>query len=87
MTGSGIWRSLPARARSGAEARQSLDDESLAWWCRLHAVEPTRSRAITELHERLRREARFHIHRRARGLAELPSSDLDDLAVQAATMR
>ncbi len=67
-----------------AAARESLDADSQAWLDRLHAAEPIRRGAITELHERLRREARFHIHRRAAGLAEFPRSDLDDLAVQAA---
>ncbi|PZS08021.1 MAG: RNA polymerase subunit sigma-70 [Solirubrobacterales bacterium] len=40
--------------------------------------------AIAQLHERLRREARFEIRKRARCLPELAASDLDDLAVQAA---
>ncbi len=68
----------------GAAAGRSLDAESRAWWDRLHAAEPIRRGAITELHERLRGEARFHIHRRAAGLAGFPRSDVDDLAVQAA---
>lgn len=51
---------------------------------RLRGVEPVRRYAIAELHERLRREARFEIRKRARRVPELPSSDLDDLAVQAA---
>jgi RNA polymerase sigma-70 factor (ECF subfamily) len=61
-----------------------LDAESVSWWRRLHAVEPVRRRAIAELHERLRHEARFHIDRRAAYLPTLPRSDLDDLAVQSA---
>ena len=40
--------------------------------------------AIAELHERLRREAWFHIRLRTRGMAEFPGSDVDDLAVMAA---
>jgi RNA polymerase sigma-70 factor (ECF subfamily) len=51
---------------------------------RLHDVGPVRNDAIAELHERLRREAWFHIRRRARWIAEFPRSDLDDLAVLAA---
>ena len=43
-----------------------------------------RDSAIAELHERLRREAWFHIRLRARGMSEFPRSDLDDLAVEAA---
>lgn len=60
------------------------DVESRAWLGRLRAVGPVRRDAIEELHERLRREALFHIRRRARSLHELPGSDLEDLAVQAA---
>ncbi|MGZ4249093.1 MAG: hypothetical protein ACXVUE_12410, partial [Solirubrobacteraceae bacterium] len=62
-----------------------LDAESRAWWVRLHGREPERDRAIAELHERLRREAWFHIRLRTRGMSEFPRSDLDDLAVQAAS--
>ncbi len=51
---------------------------------RLHAVGPVRRDAIEELHERLRREALFHIRRRAGSLHGFPGSDLHDLAVQAA---
>lgn len=36
------------------------------------------------MHERLRREAAFHIRARVRGLAGFPRSDIDDLAMQAA---
>lgn len=61
-----------------------LDAESRAWWVRLHEVGPVREHAIAELHERLRREAWFHIRLRARGMSEFPGSDLDDLAVMAA---
>ncbi len=61
-----------------------LDPESRSWWVRLHAAEPARGRAIAELHERLRREAWFHIRQRTRGILEFPKSDLDDLAVMAA---
>lgn len=82
MTGAMALRSVSGRG--GAEVRQPLDAESRAWWHRLHAAEPVRSRAIAELHARLRREARFHIHLRVGGLAEFPRSDIDDLAVQAA---
>ncbi|MBA3566983.1 MAG: sigma-70 family RNA polymerase sigma factor [Actinobacteria bacterium] len=63
---------------------QWLDPESRAWWDRLHGAEPVRGRAIAELHERLRREAWFHIRLRTRRLSDFPTSDLDDLAVQAA---
>jgi RNA polymerase sigma-70 factor (ECF subfamily) len=61
-----------------------LDAESLSWWSRLHAVDPVRHCAIAELHERLRREARFHIHRRAGCWSDFPRSEVEDLAVQAA---
>jgi RNA polymerase sigma-70 factor (ECF subfamily) len=62
----------------------SLDAESRAWWDRLHDAEPVRDYAIAELHERLRREAWFHIRLRTRGMSGFPRSDLDDLAVMAA---
>jgi len=71
-----------ASARTGPVRR--LDVESRAWWERLHGTKPVRDRAIAELHERLRREAWFHLRLRTRGRLEFPNSDLDDLAVQAA---
>ena len=61
-----------------------LDAESQAWLVRLRGVGPVRDRAIAELHERLRREAWFHLRVRTSGMSEFPRSDLDDLAVQAA---
>ncbi len=79
--------SLPASSRPGERGVSAcrLDAESRAWWVRLHGREPERDRAIAELHERLRREAWFHIRLRTRGMSEFPRSDLDDLAVQAAS--
>ena len=71
-------------ATSRAPARR-LDAESRSWWVRLHDAEPVRERAIAELHVRLRREAWFHLRLRTRGMSEFPVSDLDDLAVQAAS--
>jgi RNA polymerase sigma-70 factor (ECF subfamily) len=68
----------------GAVGGRPLDAESLSWLSRLHAVDPVRRCAIAELHERLRREARFHIHRRTARLSDFPRSDLDDLAVEVA---
>jgi RNA polymerase sigma-70 factor, ECF subfamily len=61
-----------------------LDAESRSWWQRLHASEPIRGLAIAELHERLRREAAFHVRRRVANLAAFPRSDIDDLATEAA---
>ena len=55
-----------------------LDAESRTWLDRLQAAEPTRSWAIAEMHERLRREAAFHIRLRVRGLSAFPRSDIDD---------
>ena len=77
--------SLPRRAGTRLVPARPLDAESWAWWVRLHGAEPERGCAIVELHERLRREAWFHIRLRTRGLSEFPGSDLDDLAVQAAS--
>jgi RNA polymerase sigma-70 factor (ECF subfamily) len=82
----------PGRRRPGPRvrtravpARRPLDAESQAWLLRLHGADPIRDVAIAELHERLRREALFHIRLRARGMSEFPRSDVDDLAVQAAS--
>jgi RNA polymerase sigma-70 factor (ECF subfamily) len=69
-------------APSGAP--RLLDVESRSWVDRLVAAEPARGQAIAELHERLRREAAFHIRRRIRNRPDFPRSDIDDLAVQAA---
>jgi RNA polymerase sigma-70 factor (ECF subfamily) len=69
--------------RAAREPRP-LDAESRAWWLRLHGAKRVRDGAIAELHERLRREAWFQIRLRARGMPELPTSDLNDLAVEAA---
>ena len=74
----------PPRASGRAVPAHWLDAESRAWWARLHGAEQVRNRAIAELHERLRREALFHIRLRARGRPEFPNSDRDDLAVMAA---
>jgi RNA polymerase sigma-70 factor (ECF subfamily) len=80
----------PAAARddhspdSSQASPSALDPESRDWWVRLHGTEPVRERAIAELHERLRREAAFHLQQRTRWLSGFPRSDLDDLAVQAA---
>jgi RNA polymerase sigma-70 factor, ECF subfamily len=62
----------------------SLDAESQAWWHRLHGGHSVRTDAIEELHERLQREAKFHVRRRVSTLAAFPRSDIDDLATQAA---
>lgn len=67
-----------------ASSRERLDAESFSWWDRLHAPEPVRNFAIAELHQRLRREAAFHIRQRVAGLPAFPRSDIDDLATQAA---
>jgi RNA polymerase sigma-70 factor, ECF subfamily len=74
----------PARASERAVPARRLDDESQAWWDRLHGAEPVRARAIAELHERLRREAWFHVRLRTRGMSDFPASDLEDLAIMAA---
>ncbi len=74
---------LELRPQAGP-ARRPLDAESRAWLLRLHGADPVRDGAIAELHERLRREAWYHIRLRARGMSEFPSSDLNELAMQAA---
>ena len=77
-------QSVVPRARAREAPARVLDADSYAWWVRLHSAGPVRDCAITELHERLRCEARFHIRIRVAGMSEFPRSDLDDLAVQAA---
>lgn len=64
--------------------RPGLDEESQAWWRRLHAPDPVRARAIAELYHRLCREATFHVRARARNIAAFPRSDIDDVATEAA---
>jgi RNA polymerase sigma-70 factor, ECF subfamily len=76
---------LPPRAGTRAIRMRRLDAESRAWLVRLHGVGLVRDDAIAELLERLRREAWFHLRRRTSGMSEFPRSDLDDLAVQAAS--
>jgi RNA polymerase sigma-70 factor, ECF subfamily len=78
MTATALVRAAPALST------RWLDAESLDWWDRLHGAKPVRDHAIAELHERLRREAWFHIRLRARCLIDFPHCDLDDLAVMAA---
>jgi RNA polymerase sigma-70 factor, ECF subfamily len=74
---------LPQASTRAVPTRQ-LDAASQAWWVRLHGAEPERDRAIIELYERLRREARFHLRLRTRAMADFPASDLEDLAIMAA---
>jgi len=77
--------SHPLSARALAEmSRRRFDADSQAWWERLHGDEPTRSLAVAELHERLRREAAFHIRDRAPDHAGVLGGDIDDLATEAA---
>lgn len=78
-----LGESVRPPPRSGIEPAR-LDPESRSWWVRLHGAEPARGRAIADLHDRLRREAWFHIRQRTRAISEFPKSDLDDLAVMAA---
>jgi RNA polymerase sigma-70 factor (ECF subfamily) len=75
----------PPRWPVGAIATPpGLDGESQRFWEQLHGAEPARGSAIAELHERLRREAAFHIRLRVRAMSRFPRGDIDDLAVQAA---
>ena len=74
---------MSTTARVDASTRR-LDAESRSWCVRLRGPEPARGCAIDELHERLRREAWFHLRLRSRATSEFPRSDLDDLAVMAA---
>lgn len=62
----------------------TMDPESRAWIERLHADGPVRRQAVAELYDRLRREAAFHIRLRITNVARFPTSDVDDLASQAA---
>jgi hypothetical protein len=62
----------PVYPREEALSWRGLDDESQMWWNRLHRTGPIRSRAIAELHERLRREAEFYVRHHARRLSDFP---------------
>ena len=64
---------LPPRADTPAMPMRRLDAESRAWLVRLHGVGPVRDGAIAELHERLRREAWFHLRLRTSGMSEFPA--------------
>jgi RNA polymerase sigma-70 factor (ECF subfamily) len=75
---------MTATALDTAPPPRLPDAGSRTWWVRLHGAENERERAIAELHERLRREAWFHIRLRTTGMAEFPGSDVDDLALMAA---
>lgn len=75
---------MSAAALAPAPPPRLPDAGSRTWWVRLHGADPVRDGAIAELHERLRREAWFHIRLRTRGMAEFPGSDVDDLALMAA---
>ena len=63
---------------------RNLDSESRSWCIRLRGPNPQRDQAIVELHDRLRREARFQIGWRARSVPRVRAGELDDLATQAA---
>lgn len=85
VAGTAPMRPRPRRECRSALSGRALDAESRAWVARLRGVEPVRRCAMAELHERLRREARFEIRMRTRGRPEFPASDVDDMAVQAAS--
>ena len=74
--GAPAWRRPRRGGRSIVESR--------SWLERLHGAEPTRGSAVAELHERLRREAAFHIRHRVRNRAEFHRGDIDDLATETA---
>ncbi len=80
--GAGV--TAPECGHSSVARFRRLDGESRAWLERLNASQPIRDWAIAELHDRLRREAAFHIRRRVRGSTGFPNSDIEDLATQAA---
>jgi RNA polymerase sigma-70 factor (ECF subfamily) len=71
-------------AAASRAPRRSLDAESRSWCERLHGAEPDRGRAVAELHQRLRREAEFHIRDRVRSRTDVPRGEIDDLATEAA---
>jgi RNA polymerase sigma-70 factor (ECF subfamily) len=60
------------------------DTESLEWLEALSGTGPRHEGAVQRLHEVLVRAARFEIARRRRSLGIGPSTELDDLATQAA---
>jgi RNA polymerase sigma-70 factor, ECF subfamily len=60
------------------------DVESSGWIRALAGAGPEREDAVERLHALLLRAARFEVARRPRGVTERASSDLDDIAMQAA---
>ncbi len=74
----------PAPSLEAPAPQRPLDVESRSWLERLRGTEPARGFAVAELHERLRREAAFHIRNRVRTRSEFPNSDIGDLATEAA---
>ena len=64
--------------------RRALDDESSRWIAALEGEGRRRDEAVARLHDLLLRAARFEISRRRAALAQLPETELDDLATQAA---
>lgn len=75
---------MAGAAAASRAPRRLLDAESRSWCERLHAAEPARGRAVAELHQRLRREAEFHIRDRVRSRTDVPKAEIDDLATEAA---
>jgi RNA polymerase sigma-70 factor, ECF subfamily len=67
-----------------AQAPIETPRSSQDWLRTLQGAGPAREAAISELHALLLRAARFELRRRSGSLAHVPSSEVEDLATQAA---
>jgi RNA polymerase sigma-70 factor (ECF subfamily) len=76
--------SLAMQETSPSIAARGPDDESLAWVDALSGAGSERDAAVERLHAILVRAARFEVSRRGRALGIGTSTELDDLATQAA---
>jgi RNA polymerase sigma-70 factor, ECF subfamily len=78
---------VPSHARvvpQPSEAVAARLDDGRMWTAALRGADGPRDRALSELHALLLRAARFELRRRRGQLGHLATSELEDLAVQAA---
>jgi RNA polymerase sigma-70 factor, ECF subfamily len=77
-------RSDLARAAEAAPATPEQQDDDVRWLRPLTSTGPAHNEAVGELHRLLLRASRFEVQRRASALGLAASSELDDIAQQAA---
>jgi RNA polymerase sigma-70 factor, ECF subfamily len=75
----------PRVTRALDKAGGAVHDDSESWPAALRGSStPAREQALVELHALLLRAARFELNRRRHTLGDVPSAQLEDLAMQAA---